>query len=63
MIHVTDEERVLEALEHFYNKCLQHGLFLHAAKCDIYGTEVRCCGRIMTAKGVRYDPRTIPTLH
>jgi RNase H-like domain found in reverse transcriptase/Integrase zinc binding domain len=62
MIHVTDEEKLLEVLEYFFKKCLQHGLFFHAAKCDLYGTEVRYCGRIITAEGVRYDPRTMYTL-
>jgi hypothetical protein len=28
----------------------------------IYGTEFRYCGRIITAEGVRYDPRTMSTL-
>jgi hypothetical protein len=37
-------------------------LFLHAAKCDLYGTEIRYCGRIITAEGVRYDPRSMSTL-
>jgi hypothetical protein len=62
MIHVTDEEKLLEVLEYFFKKCLQHGIFLHAVKCNLYGTEVRYCGRIITAEGVRYDPRTISTL-
>jgi hypothetical protein len=62
MIHVTDEEKLLEVLEYFFKKCLQHGIFLHAAKCNLYGTEVRYCGRIITAEGVRYEPRTISTL-
>jgi hypothetical protein len=62
MIHVTDEKKLLEVLEYFFNKCLHHGLFLHAAKCDLYGTEVRYCGRIITAECVRYDPITISTL-
>jgi hypothetical protein len=62
MIHVTDEKKLLEVLEHFLKKCSQNGLFLHAAKCDLYGTEVRYCGRIITAEGVRYDPRTMSTL-
>jgi Reverse transcriptase (RNA-dependent DNA polymerase) len=49
MIHVTDEEKLLELLEYFFKKCLQNGLFLHAAKCNLYGTEVRYCGRIIAA--------------
>jgi Reverse transcriptase (RNA-dependent DNA polymerase) len=63
MIHVTDEKKLLEVLEHFLRKCLQHGLFLHAAKRDLYGTEFRYCGRIITVDGVRYDSRTMSTLH
>jgi hypothetical protein len=62
MIHVTDEKKLVEVLEHFLKKCLQHGLFLHAAKCDLYGTEVRYCGRIITAEGVKFDPHTMSTL-
>jgi hypothetical protein len=41
MIHVTDEKKLLEVLEHFLQKFLQRSLFLHAAKCNLYGTEVR----------------------
>jgi Reverse transcriptase (RNA-dependent DNA polymerase)/RNase H-like domain found in reverse transcriptase len=62
MIHVTDEKKILGVLEYFLKKCLQHGLFLHAAKCDLHGTEVRYCGRIITAEGVRCDPRTMSAL-
>jgi hypothetical protein len=53
---------LLEVLEYFFKKCLQHGLFLHAAKRNLYGTEVRYYGRIITAEGVRHDPRTMSTL-
>jgi hypothetical protein len=49
MIHVTYEEKLLEVLEHFFKKCLQHGLFLQTAKCNLYGTEVRYCSRFITA--------------
>jgi hypothetical protein len=31
-------------------------------KCNLYGTEVRYCGRIITAEGMRYDSRTMSTL-
>jgi Reverse transcriptase (RNA-dependent DNA polymerase) len=63
MMHVTDEKKLLEVLEYFFKKCLQNGPFLYAAKCNIYGIEVRYCGRIITVNGVRYDPRTMSTLH
>jgi hypothetical protein len=53
MMHVTGEEKLLEVLEYVFKKCLQHGLFLHAAKCNLYSTEVRYCGRIITAESVR----------
>jgi hypothetical protein len=53
---------LLEVLEHFFKKFFQHALVLHAAKCNLYGTEVRYYGRVITAEGVRYDPRTMSTL-
>jgi hypothetical protein len=62
MIQVTDEKKLLEVLKYFFKKYLQHGLFLHAAECYLYGTDFRYCGRIITTEGVRYDPRTISTL-
>jgi hypothetical protein len=62
MIHVTDEKKLLDVLERFLKKCLQHGLFLHAAKCDLYGTQVPYCGRRITGEGVKYDSRTVSTL-
>jgi hypothetical protein len=61
-VHVTSEEKLLEALEQFFKTYLQHGLFLRAAKCNLYGTEVRNCGRIIAAEGARYYPRTMSTL-
>jgi hypothetical protein len=60
--HVDSKEKLLEVLEHFFKTCLQHSLFLHAAKYNLYGTDVRYCGRIITAEGVRYDPRTVSAL-
>jgi hypothetical protein len=62
MVHVDSEEKLLEVLENFFNTCLQHGLFHHAAKCNLYGTKVRYCGRIIPEEGVRCDPRTMSTL-
>jgi Reverse transcriptase (RNA-dependent DNA polymerase) len=62
MILVTDEKKLLEVLGYFFKKCLQHGHFLHAANCNLYGTEVRYCGRIITEDLVLFDPRTMFTL-
>jgi RNase H-like domain found in reverse transcriptase len=62
MVHADGEEKLLKVLEHFFNTCVQHDLFLHAAKCNLYGTKVRYCGRIIPEEGVRYDPRTMSTL-
>jgi hypothetical protein len=53
MIHVTDEKKLLDILEYFFKKCLHHCLFPHTAKCDLYVIDVRYCGRIITADGVR----------
>jgi hypothetical protein len=62
MTHVTREDNLLEVPECFFNKCLQHVLFLHAAKCNIYGSEVLYCRCIITTEGVRYDLLKMSTL-
>jgi hypothetical protein len=54
MIHVSDEEKLLEVLEYFFKKCLQHGLFLHvlcaAAKDE---TSVEFMGRMFCCNFLR----------
>jgi hypothetical protein len=62
LIYVTDEKKLLEVLEYFFEKYLHHGNFLHASKYNLYGHEVGYCGRIITTEGVQYAPRTMSTL-
>ena len=35
---------------------------LHVLKCNLFQTQVRWCGRIIDAKGVRMDPKNLETL-
>jgi hypothetical protein len=35
---------------------------LHASKCVLFATTVRCCGRLITKDGVRFDPKNMEAL-
>ncbi|XP_073668811.1 retrovirus-related Pol polyprotein from transposon 17.6 isoform X2 [Paramisgurnus dabryanus] len=48
--HVEVIRRVLQALQH-------HGVKLRAEKCEMFQKEVRYVGRLVSAEGVRIDPK------
>ncbi|KAI3351083.1 hypothetical protein L3Q82_005600 [Scortum barcoo] len=50
--HVEGLRRVLRALQH-------HGVKLRPAKCELFKSEVRYVGRLVSANGVRVDPSDI----
>lgn len=50
--HVEVIRRVLVALQH-------HGVKLRAEKCEMFQKEVRYVGRLVSAEGVRVDPKDI----
>lgn len=43
----------------FFDFCLQRNLKLNPSKCVLFATSVRWCGRVISADGVRFDPRRI----
>ena len=53
LFFAKDEPAPLDALEAFFKVCHSFGLKLHAAKCILFLTEVRWCGRIISRDGVR----------
>lgn len=50
--HLEGVRRVLKALQ-------QHGVKLRPTKCELFKPEVRYVGRLVSAGGVRIDPRDI----
>lgn len=53
--HVQVLRRVLQALQ-----C--HGVKLRAAKCELFQKEVRYVGRLVSAEGVRIDPKDLEAI-
>ncbi|RXN21780.1 Retrovirus-related Pol poly from transposon [Labeo rohita] len=50
--HVESMHRVLRALQH-------HGVKLKPEKCELFRSEVRYVGRLVSAEGVRIDPKDL----
>lgn len=55
-------EKLLMSIRSFFRLCVSYNIKLHPAKCILYTTEVRWCGRLVTPDGVRYDPRRLDAL-
>jgi len=62
LFHATTADELLNSLEEFFEVCTESGLKLHAAKCQLFLKEVRWCGRVISAEGVRMDPARLEAL-
>jgi hypothetical protein len=60
-LHTKTEDDLLATLN-FFKQCQKYGLKLHASKCDLFETMMRCCGRLITEDGVRFAPKNIEAL-
>ncbi|KAK2903785.1 hypothetical protein Q8A73_010442 [Channa argus] len=54
--HVEGLRKVLRALQ-------SHGVKLRATKCDLFKREVRYVGRLVSAEGVRIDPKDLEAVY
>ncbi|XP_067334566.1 uncharacterized protein [Channa argus] len=54
--HVEGLRKVLRALQ-------SHGVKLRATKCDLFKWEVRYVGRLVSAEGVRIDPKDLEAVY
>jgi Reverse transcriptase (RNA-dependent DNA polymerase) len=62
LLHTKTEDDLLATLNFFFKKCQEHGLKLLASKCVLFASTVRCCGRLITKDGVRFDPKNMEAL-
>ena len=62
LIHCGSFSELLLTLETFLDICRKHKFKLHARKCKFYLTEVTWCGRLIDAKGLRFDPKNYEAL-
>ncbi len=58
----SDEDELFRVLERFYGLCDEFGIKLSVPKSTFFKREVKWCGRLIGAAGVRFDPRRIDAL-
>jgi hypothetical protein len=62
LLHTKTDDDLLATLNFFFKQFQKYGLTLHARKCVLFATLVRYCGRMITKKGVSFDPRNMEAL-
>ena len=62
LLHAPTVEKLLQSVRSFFALCAKYNIKLHPAKCILFTKEVRWCGRLISAKGIRYDPRGLDGL-
>lgn len=62
MLHAATENELFSALQAFFEVCREFGLKVHAKKSTLYAKEVPFCGRLFSADGMSFKPRSFDTL-
>jgi len=62
LLHHSTADGLLNCIQDLFNVCSRHFLRLHPLKCILFATSLRWCGRLLSAKGIRYDPRQLDGL-
>lgn len=62
MIFARDESHLLIILRKFFNICRTRRLVVSLTKSDFFRTDAYCCGRIIYADGIRFNPRNLSGL-
>ncbi len=55
-------KKLLKSVRSFFELCAKYNIKLHPAKCILFTKEVRWCDRLISADGIRYDPRGLDRL-
>jgi Reverse transcriptase (RNA-dependent DNA polymerase) len=58
-LHASSVDELLAHLRKFFTICRDHNIKLHPLKCSLFSVEAKWCGRIISAAGVRFDPRRL----
>ena len=62
LFYVTGEGQLLDDFEAYLGVCKEIGLKIHAEKTNVFTREVKFCGRIISAEGIKYNPRNLEVL-
>lgn len=49
-------EDMLDNMRYILQRCRKFGLKINAKKIDLFATEAKFCGKILSASGIRHDP-------
>lgn len=52
-------DSLVNIIGEFFDFCVEYSLKIHPAKCTLYSTSVKWCGRIISANGIRLAPHRI----
>eukprot|EP00171_Calliarthron_tuberculosum_P002705 IDg2705t1 len=55
-------QELIGVIGKFLEICHQYNLKVHPKKCELYATSVRWCGRVISPKGIRFDPARLTGL-
>lgn len=56
LLYDTSPKKLFASTRIFFQFCVKRNLRLHPGKCVLFSTSVRWGGRLISAKGIRYDP-------
>ena len=57
--YASTQEGLLKALEKLFSICRKAKVKLNAKKCQLFNTQMKWCGKIYSADGVKHDPERI----
>jgi hypothetical protein len=57
LANAANESGLLKVHLQFSDLCRVNGLLLHAEKCAFFCERTPWCGRLISAAGIKYDPR------
>ncbi|KAE9289660.1 hypothetical protein PF008_g25832 [Phytophthora fragariae] len=60
--YAENESALLALLDKVLSRCEAYGLKLHAKKCQFFATEVKWCGRVISADGIKHCPERVQGL-
>ena len=62
LLHARTETELLKYPQSFLTVCKQYGFKVHAKKSQLFLREAQFCGRLISATGVRFEPRHLEAL-
>jgi len=62
LLHSPTVTGLLAAIKTLFGLCHSRNIRLHPDKCVLFASEIRWCGRMISSKGIRFDPRRMSAL-